>query len=56
MVFGSEVIQIFFVSSEVIQIFFVSSEVIQIFVVIEAIQVRLGMLGLIALVPEVCGK
>ena len=35
-----------------------SSEVIQIFVVlvIEAIQVRLGMLGLIALVPEVCGK
>ena len=28
-------------------------EVIQIFVVIDAIQVRLGMLGLIALVPEV---
>ena len=33
-----------------------SSEVIQIFVGIETIQVRLGKLGLIALVPEVCGK
>ena len=37
----------------VLKLFRYISEVV---LVIEAIQVRLGRLGLIALVPEVCGK